>query len=135
MLILSRSSPLQGIRCHYGGGGLLTRYSICIPFLTALSTIDTALLFIKHVFTQFSLPQEIISDRGPQFTSRMWEALLPLLLIRAYRPTAYHPQSDGQKKRVNQTMEHYLRCYSNLAQDRWTSNLPLAKFSCNNSVH
>ena len=112
-----------------------TKYSIFIPCMTALSTLDTAQLFIDHVFTQFGLPQEIISDRGPQFTSRLWEALLPLLQIRPCRSTAYHPQSDGQTERVNQTMEQYLRCYSNSAQDRWASDLSLAQFSYNNSVH
>ena len=112
-----------------------TKYSIFIPCMTALSTLDTAQLFIDHVFSKFGLPQEIISDRGPQFTSRLWEALLPLLGIRPCRSTAYHPQSDGQTERVNQTMEQYLRCYSNSSQDRWASDLPLAQFSYNNSVH
>lgn len=33
--------------------------------------------------------------------------------------TAWHPQSDGQTKRVNQTLEEYLRHFLNYQQDDW----------------
>lgn len=32
---------------------------------------------------------------------------------------AYHPQTDGQTERMNQTLEQYLRCYVNYEQDNW----------------
>jgi hypothetical protein len=49
--------------------------------------------------------------------------------------TAFHPQTDGQTERQNQTIEQYLRCYCNYRQDDWYSKLPLAEFTYNNSVH
>jgi hypothetical protein len=36
---------------------------------------------------------------------------------------------------MNQTLEHYLRCYCTYQQDDWATKLPLAEFVYNNSVH
>ena len=45
--------------------------------------------------------------------------------------TAFHPQTDGQTERMNQTVECYLRCYVNYFQDDWVPLLPSAEFACN----
>jgi transposase InsO family protein len=47
--------------------------------------------------------------------------------------TAYHPQTDGQTERLNQTLEQYLRCYVNDRQDNWIALLPLAQIAYNQS--
>ena len=47
--------------------------------------------------------------------------------------TAFHPQTDGQTERMNQTIEQYLRIYCNYQQDNWTKLLSLAEFAYNNS--
>ena len=49
--------------------------------------------------------------------------------------TAFHPQTDGQTERQNQTLEQYLRAYVNHHQDDWATLLPMAEFSYNNSFH
>jgi hypothetical protein len=48
--------------------------------------------------------------------------------------TSFHPQTDGQTERVNQTFETYLHTFINYDQDDWYSLLPLAEFAYNNSV-
>src|SRR5258706_15776209 len=48
--------------------------------------------------------------------------------------TAFHPQTDGQMERVNQTLEHYLRQFCNYEQNDWYEMLPLAEYCYNNSV-
>ncbi len=47
--------------------------------------------------------------------------------------SAYHPQTDGQTERTNQTLEQYLRCYVNYEQENWVSLLPTAQFAFNNA--
>ena len=74
-----------------------------------------------------------VSDRGPQFVSHFTRHLLKRLDIEGNRSTAYHPQSDGQTERVNQTLEQYLRIYCDYQQDDWYQLLPLAEFVYNNS--
>jgi len=48
--------------------------------------------------------------------------------------TAFHPQTDGQTERLNQTIEAYLRAFVSHEQDNWVSLLPMAEFGYNNSV-
>jgi len=48
--------------------------------------------------------------------------------------TAFHPQTDGQSKRLNQTIEAYLRAFVCQEQDDWVRLLPMAEFAYNNSV-
>ncbi|CAJ0957193.1 unnamed protein product [Ranitomeya imitator] len=46
--------------------------------------------------------------------------------------SAFHPQTNGQTERTNQTLETYLRCFVSADQDDWVSFLPLAEFALNN---
>ena len=104
--------------------------------LTALSALPsaelTAKILMKEVFKHHGIPDEVISDRGPQFTSAFWHALMDHLKIRRCLSTAYHPQKDGQTERANQTLEAYLRCYLADANEDWPDLLPIAEFALNN---
>ena len=104
-----------------------------IPGLPTAET--TAELFINHVVRLHGVPEEVISDRGPQFESRFWKRFLELLGGKVCLSSAYHPQSDGQTERTNQTLEQYLRCFVSYQKDNWCSLLPLAEFAFNNTLH
>ena len=93
----------------------------------------TADLYLRNVFKNHGLPNDIVSDRGTQFVSKFSRCLLELLDIQGNRSTAYHPESDGQTERVNQTLEQYLRIYCDFHQDDWSQLLPLAEFTYNNA--
>src|SRR5882762_2967355 len=49
--------------------------------------------------------------------------------------TVYHPQTDGQTKRINQEVEQYLHIFINERQTDWSEWLPSASFSYNNKTH
>ena len=55
--------------------------------------------------------------------------------IKANPSTAFHPQTDGQTKRVNQEVEIYLRAYVDHLQDDWAEWLATAEFALNNRMH
>ncbi|KAK1785824.1 hypothetical protein P4O66_003199 [Electrophorus voltai] len=55
-------------------------------------------------------PVFIVSDRGPQFTSRFWGAFCRLLGAEASLSSSFHPQSSGQTERINQDLERTLCC-------------------------
>ena len=74
-----------------------------------------------------------MSDRGSQFTSKFWQKLQEELGTRLNFSIAYHPQTDGQTKRVNQILEDMLRACALDFGGAWDKNLPYAEFSYNNS--
>jgi hypothetical protein len=47
------------------------------------------------------VPKKIMSNRGTQFTLSFWERLHETLDTQLCLSFAYHPQTDGQTKRVN----------------------------------
>lgn len=117
---------------------VVDRLSKMAHFLSMVGTpsaTETAHIFIKEIIRLHGLPSNIVSDRGVQFTSRFWRALCNALQVELCLSSAYHPQSNGQTERTNQTLEQYLRCFSAFSQDNWASLLPLAEFAYNNSLH
>ncbi|MCI45558.1 retrotransposon protein, partial [Trifolium medium] len=49
--------------------------------------------------------------------------------------SAYHPQTDGQTERTNQSLEDLLRACVLEQGVGWDSCLPLIEFTYNNSFH
>ena len=103
-----------------------------VPCRTTTKAPDLANLFLHHVWKHHSLPQDIVSDRGPQFASDFWRQLCSRLGISPRLSTAFHPETDGQTERANQTMEQYLRAFVSHQQDDWSDWLPMAEFAANN---
>jgi hypothetical protein len=112
-----------------------TKQAHYIPTRKTVDAGELAEIFIEHIIRHHGVPQSIVSDRGSVFTSNFWGALCYYLRIRRALSTAFHPQTDGQTERQNQTLEQYLRAYTNYQQDDWVSLLPLAEFAYNNSKH
>ncbi|XP_068089245.1 E3 ubiquitin-protein ligase RNF213-like [Hyperolius riggenbachi] len=78
------------------------------------------------------IPQDVVSDRGVQFTSRFWKAFCQQLGMKLSFSSGYHQQTNGQTERVNQALEQFLRCYVADAQTDWVRFLPYAEFAHNN---
>ena len=92
-----------------------------------------ARLFVDHIFRLHGLPDTIMSDRGSQFISALWEHLTSSLGITHKLSTAYHPQTDGQTERANQDLEKYLRRYVGWKPDDWAPWLSLAESAANSA--
>ncbi len=74
--------------------------SCCLLPLKGLPTaIETAETLFNQVFRYFGIPEEIVSDRGPQFISRVWKAFFSLLDVTVSLSSGYHPQTNGQTER------------------------------------
>ena len=110
----------------------LTKMRHLIPCRDTATAEELAELFIRHVFRLHGLPRTVVSDRGPQFIAKFWQALCKALKIQAKLSTAHHPQTDGQTERLNAIIEQYLRTYVSYLQDDWENWLALAEFSANN---
>jgi hypothetical protein len=58
-----------------------------------------------------------------------------LLGTRLCVSSSFHPQTDGQTERVNQTLEAYLRHFVSVTLDDWDLLLSRAEFAHNNAFH
>ena len=94
-----------------------------------------AQLFRDSIWKLHGLPEEVISDRGPQFVLNFMHGLSEILRIKAAASTAYHLQTDGQTKHVNQEVEQFLCLFVNQRQDDWYDWLLIAEFAYNDQVH
>jgi len=63
------------------------------------------------------------------------QELNKMLGIESKLLTVFHPQTDGQTKRVNQELEQYLRMFIDHRQQQWPEWLGTAKFIYNNKAY
>jgi transposase InsO family protein len=111
----------------------LTKVAHFIPVKTTYSGPQLAKLFMSGIVYLHGVPKKIVSDRGTQFTLRFWERLHETLDTQLCFSSAYHPQTDGRTKRVNQILEDMLRACALQYGRSWDKSLLYAEFSYNNS--
>jgi len=88
-----------------------------IPLRGLPTAMETAELMFNHVFRYYGIPEDIVSDRGPQFISRVWKAFLSLQGVTVSLSSGYHPQSNGQTERKIQEIGRFLRPFCHGHQD------------------
>ena len=70
-----------------------------VVYTSCAKNIDaegTANLYMKNVWKRYKIPRKIVSDRGPQFTTRFTKELWKKLGVTTALSTAYHPETDGE---------------------------------------
>jgi hypothetical protein len=100
--------------------------------MATITTEAVAQRLVWCLFRHHGIPRAIVSDRGPQFVSLMWKRVCELLRITRRLSTAYHPETDGSTERMNQVIEHFLRCFASYWQDDWADLTPMAMLAINN---
>jgi hypothetical protein len=113
----------------------LTKYAHFVPLKHPFSAQQVARVFVDTAIKLHGMPLSIVSDRDRIFTSTFWKLLFEKLGTKLKFSTAYHPQTDGQTKRVNQSLEMYLRCSIQDNPKHWKRWLPLAELWYNSSFH
>lgn len=102
-----------------------------IPLAKLPSALETARLMTQHVFRLHGIPYDIVSDRGPQFTSQVWKAFCQALGVSVSLSSGYHPQSNSQTERCNQELEAAIRCVINNNPASWSQHLPWIEYAHN----
>jgi len=100
-----------------------------------ISSEGIAKIYRDNIWKLHGVPRKILSDQGPQFTSRFMEELTKMLGIKRQLSIAYHPQTDGQTERINQEIGTFLQHYMNYQQDNWMDWLMVAEFQYNDKKH
>jgi hypothetical protein len=100
-----------------------------------VSAKEFAELYVDHVFRLHGLSREFYIDRDSRFTSAFWQEVTVLLGTRTVKLSSFHPQTDGQTERVNQTLETYLQHFVFVGLNDWDTLLSRAEFAHNAAIN
>ena len=92
-------------------------------------------LYIDQIWRLHGLSKEFITDRDTRFTSAFWQGVTELIGTKHVMSSSFHPQTDGQSERVNQTLETYLRHFVSVKLNDWDTLLSRAEYAHNTAVH
>ena len=111
----------------------LTKQVIFILAYDTIMSANLACLSILYVFSKYSIPSHVTSNRGLEFVSNFFHSLDTALNMWLHFTSGYHPKGDGQTKCTNQTLKQYLHVYCNYQQDNQSELLFLMEFAYNNT--
>ncbi|KAH7558668.1 reverse transcriptase [Bipolaris maydis] len=111
----------------------LTKAAKFVPTEETITAEECAYEVTKALVSEHGIPEEFITDRDKLFTSKYWNTFLAKLGVKKKLSTSFHPETDGQTERTNQTLEQYLRMYANKLQDNWVELLPTAQLAYNST--
>ena len=78
-------------------------------------------------------PNEIQSDQGSNFMSKIFLHIMQLLEIHLVHSSPYHPESQAALERFHQNMKTMLRCYCVEHEKDWDVGLPYVLFAARDS--
>lgn len=114
--------------CDYG-----TRYPEAFP-LKSTTSKDVAEALVE-MFSRTGIPDEILTDRGSNFTSDLMAEFYRLLGIKSILTSAYHPQTDGMVERFNGTLKAGIRKFITAHEGEWHKALPYILFAYRETPH
>jgi transposase InsO family protein len=82
-----------------------TKMNVFVPTTKRRDSVELAKLLMDVVVRRYGVPRGILSDRGSLFTSQYWSDFAYEARVKHKLSTAFHPQTDGQTERMNQTLE------------------------------
>lgn len=77
----------------------------CMKKTTTSRTIQE----LRKIFCNQGLPVELVSDNGPQFTSREFKEFMGRNGVRHIRGAPYHPETNGLAERMVQVVKRALK--------------------------
>ena len=76
----------------------LSKMTHFVAVTKGISVEGLARLFRNNMWKLYSLPESVVSDRGPQFAAELTKELNKMLEIEIKLSTVFYPQTDGQTK-------------------------------------
>ena len=113
----------------------MTKLIHFLPIGMNYSLDQLAQLYVDQIVRLHDVPNSIVSNRDPRFTSHFWGDVQKALGTRFDFSTTFHPLTDGQFERIVQTLEDLLRACVLDLKGSWASHLHLVELAYNNSYH
>lgn len=102
--------------------------------IRSAKTLTIASIFIKDIFTHWGTPAYLVSDRGPQFTSRVFADVCKQWGVIQKLTTSYHPQTN-LTERVNRNLKFMIVAYVRDNHRQWDRWIPEFRFALNTAWH
>ena len=112
---------------------LLSKYLIAIPLKESTAS-ETARALVEHVISKYGAPENLLTDQGSCFQSKVMEGLARIFKIKRYRSSSWHPQTSGSIERQHWTLTQFLKQFCD-EKTEWDQALPLACLAFNSSRH
>lgn len=112
---------------------LLSRYVIAKPTRDN-SALEAAKVLVDEVILKYGCPNQLLTDNGSHFTSRLFNHVTSLCGAVHVFTTPYNPQANGLCERFNSTMCDSLAALCN-GKKNWHDHLSKVVFSYNTSRH
>ena len=90
---------------------------------TTITAEAVAQAFLSGWISRSGVPPTIVTDRGRQFESHLWDALMTMLGSKQAQTTAYHPQANSMVERFHRQLKAALKAQTNPMS--WMDVLPL----------
>ena len=81
------------------------------PEVLEMNTTSAAktVTVLREMFARYGLPEQVVTDNGPQFTSSEFSQFLASNGVKHIRCSPYHPSSNGAAERLVQTVKQALK--------------------------
>ena len=111
-----------------------TKWAEAIPLRNhTAETVAHALLV--NVFSRLGFPLQLLTDRGPEFESELFQELCRYMGIDKLRTTAYRAATNGMVERYHRTLNSILGKIIREDQRDWCERVPIAAAAYRASVH
>ena len=100
-----------------------TRYAKAIPTRNQKAT-TTAKALYEHFIVHYSFPEQLHSDQGRNFESRVIKELCRIANVRKTRTTPFHPMGNPSAERFNRTLMRMLGTLSEEHKGNWKEYVP-----------
>lgn len=111
----------------------LTKSKHLIPIRDDINVDRLGHIYIRKMVRLHREPMRYLLNRDTWLVSTFWLGLQEALGTRLSFNTIYHPQTDGQIKRVNHIIEDILKACCLDHRVNWINVLPLVEFAYNNN--
>lgn len=110
---------------------VMVDYATRYPEAIALKDIraETIAEALWNFWTRLGLPDEILTDRGTQFTSELMKEVNDLLSIKGLKTSPWHPQTNGLVERFNATLKQMMKKLAVEQPEMWDLYIPALLFA------
>ena len=107
-----------------------TRWIEAIP-IADITTVTVAIAFLTGWVSRFGVPFYLITDRGAQFESELFQELSKLVGFCRLRTTSYRPQTNGMIERAHRTIKTSIVARG----ENWLTALPIVLLGIRNTCN